>query len=201
VRGDDYTMREPAGTGRLPGSRRTKEARVKQTTQERTRIFAQHVREHKKAVFSVAYAKLRNVHDAEDVMQEVFVEAYRNFHRMKKPEKIRAWLQKATVYRCSDHMRKTLRRRNREQIFSDAVSAGTLGETPAEQDRRNGVLEAIGLLPEKYRLVVMLKHFARLSYADISEITGLSKTSISGRLQAARKKLKATLIDMGEGVD
>ena len=50
-------------------------------------------------------------------------------------------------------------------------------------------------------MVVMLKHFARLSYADISEMTGLSNATISKRLQAARKKLKTTLIDMGEGVD
>jgi len=186
---------------RIQGDGRTRKALVSQKTPEGTRVFAQLVREHKKAVFASAYANLRNVHDAEDVMQEVFIEAYRNFHRMRRPEKIRAWLHKATIYRCRDHIRKKVRREKREHVFAESVSDGASDNPRAKSERRDSVLEAIALLPEKYRLAVMLKHFAQLSYADISAMTGLSKNTISGRLQVARKKLKTTLTDIGEGVD
>jgi RNA polymerase sigma-70 factor (ECF subfamily) len=164
-----------------------------------TDIFAQIVRNHQRAVFAVAYARLRNTHDAEDVMQEVFIEAYRNYHKVKNIGNVRAWLHKATIYRCKDHVRKSIRREKREHIFADSVSGHQFADAQNRAERRTTVLEAVGLLPEKYRLVIMLKHFAQLSYEEISEMTGLSKTVIGSRLQLARNKLKTTLIEMDEG--
>ena len=49
---------------------------------------------------------------------------------------------------------------------------------------------AIGRLSEKYRVLILLKHFAGLSYADISRMTGLSNSTIDGRLRTAKKKLR-----------
>ena len=157
------------------------------------------MQQHQKAVFAVAYGKLRNVHDAEDIMQEVFIEAYRNYHKMKKPGKISAWLFTATTYRCNDHIRKKSRRQRRENIYAKAnnPSPDATTEAQAKKERHHVILNAIGTLPEKLRLVVMLKHFARLSYADISTMTGLSKTTIDGRLRTAKKKLGQLLIDTG----
>jgi RNA polymerase sigma-70 factor (ECF subfamily) len=158
------------------------------------------VREHKKGVFSVAYAKLRNAHDAEDVMQEVFIEAYRNFHKLR-PGKIRAWLYKATVYRCKDHVRKAMRREKRELAFADLRLSNPSADAQIERERCDTVLAAIERLPEEHRIVIMLKHFARLSYADISKTTGLSTPTIGNRLQAARKSLREKLIEMSQGAD
>ncbi len=183
-----------------PGGK-AKETLVEQITQECAEVFGRIVCEHKRAVFSVAYGKLQNTHDAEDVMQDVFVEAYRNYNRLRNPKKIRAWLHKATIYRCKDHVRKAVRRGRRERIFADSVSNNPSTDSRAEKERRDTVIEAIGSLPEKYRVIIMLKHFARLSYTEISEMTGLGKPAINNRLRAARKKLRDILIEMGEGVD
>lgn len=179
----------------------TKEASVGRKTPEDSHVFARIVHEHKRAVFAVAYAKLRNMHDAEDVMQEVFIAAYQSLKKLRKPDSIGAWLHRATLYRCKDHIRKKVRRKKREHIFAEAVANNPTSSTQADIEQRDALLEAIGRLPEKYRLVLMLKHFAQLSYADISSLTGLSNTAISNHLQLARKRLKATLIKMGEGVD
>lgn len=132
-------------------------------------------------------------------MQDVFIEAYRNYHKMKKPEKVSAWLFTATNYRCNDHIRKRSRRVRREQVFaaSDNPSSNPAVEAGIEKERRHDVVKAIGSLPEKLRVVVMLKHFARLSYTDISRMTGLSKTTIDGRLRTAKKKLGQKLLEMG----
>lgn len=179
----------------------TKRPPGKQATQERAELFAQLVCENKRAVFAVALAKLRNPHDAEDVMQEVFVEAYRNFHKLRNPHNIGAWLHKATIYRCKDHFRKKSRREKRERIFAETVQDNPSTGASAETGGNDAVLEAIELLPEKYRHVLLLKHFAMLSYNEISEMTGLSAAAIGNRLQAARKKLQGKLTEMGEGVD
>jgi RNA polymerase sigma-70 factor (ECF subfamily) len=159
--------------------------------------FTQLVREHQGAIFALAYAKLGNAHDAEDVRQEVFVEAYRNFHKLKNHEKILGWLFKATIYRCKDHMRKKSRRERREMEFTRITDTTACGY--ADNGLADAILEAVGRLPEKHRVVVMLRHFAMLSYADISAMTGLSKTTVDGRLQTAKKEMKQVLTKMGIG--
>lgn len=156
------------------------------------------MRRHRKAVFAIAYGRLGSSHDAEDVMQEVFIEVYRNFHKLKNPEKVSGWLFKATLNRCKDHWRKKSRRERREMKFTEL--AGSHAAEQSRDGRADAVLEAIGRLPEKHRLVVMLKHFAGLSYAEISKMTGLSNTTIDGRLRTAKKELKRALTSMGEGV-
>ena len=172
---------------------------------ESAELFEKVVCENKKAVFAVAYSKLRNAHDAEDVMQEVFIEVHRKFQGrfkdMRNPNGIGAWLHKATIYRCGDHFRKSARRRKRESAFAETTASNPpTGAGPGE-GLSEAVLEAIGRLPEKYRQILMLKHFAGLSYAEISRTTGLSESVIGNRLQAARKKLREKLTKMGEGVD
>lgn len=131
-------------------------------------------------------------------MQEVFVEAHRNFHKLQKHKNIAGWLFKVTLNRCKDHWRKKSRRERREVEFT-RISGAT---TPQQGDDglAEAVLEIVGRLPEKYRIVIMLRHFAMLSYAEISVMTGLSKTTIDGRLRTAKREMKQALIKMGLGV-
>jgi RNA polymerase sigma-70 factor (ECF subfamily) len=170
---------------------------LKRNNPDIDQAFAQMMREHEKAVFALAYGKLRNVHDAEDVAQEVFVEAFRNAHKMQNPEKVSAWLFRTTVYRCKDHFRKTSRRRRRERIYTSTAKSSD--EMKFEEETQDILLKVIATLPEKYRIMVMLRHFARLSYAEISKATGLSNTTIDTRLRTAKKKLKKMLLETEEG--
>jgi RNA polymerase sigma-70 factor (ECF subfamily) len=174
---------------------------VKRKNEKDAAVFGHLVREHKRAVFGVAYAKLRNVHDAEDITQDVFVEMYRNLRKLKNPEKIRPWLHKVTLSRCKDNLRKRLRRERRERMFAGSIPQKHLADSQVEAERRSAVLEAIELLSEKHRLVIMLRYYARLSYADISKTTGLSKGTISNYLQAAKRRLRENLRAVGEGDD
>jgi RNA polymerase sigma-70 factor (ECF subfamily) len=68
-----------------------------------------------------------------------------------------------------------------------------------EEETQDILLKVIATLPEKYRIMVMLRHFARLSYAEISKATGLSNTTIDTRLRTAKKKLKKMLLETEEG--
>jgi RNA polymerase sigma factor (sigma-70 family) len=106
-----------------------------------------------------------------------------------------------TVNRCNDHFRILSRREKRERVFVEGRTVNHPADAPGEVGRNDVVRKAIESLPEKSRQVLMLKHFAGLSYAEISEMTGYSKSTITGRLQIARKKVREKLIEMGEGVD
>jgi RNA polymerase sigma-70 factor (ECF subfamily) len=119
---------------------------------------------------------------------------------METPEKTLAWLFRTTTYRCTDHLRKTSRRRRRETGSANSARVDTPADTLDEKERQAAILEAVDSLPAKFRLVVMLKYFAQFSYADISEMTGLTKGAIDGRLRSATKKLRDHLLRMGIGV-
>ena len=172
---------------------------VESEVQKAKEAFAHVVREHQKAVYAVALSKLGNAHDAEDVKQEVFVEAWKNMKNFRNIERISGWLYKATINRCRDHFRRKSRRKRREDLFAEAEPP----PKPSTEDRESieAMSRAISMLPEKIRTVVMLKHLAELSYAEISKMTGLSKTTIDGRLRVGKKKLRQMLIEMGIGVD
>lgn len=159
------------------------------------------VRKNKKAVYAVALSRLRNPHDAEDVMQDVFIDAYRKFDKLRNPGNVRTWLHKITVNRCNDHFRALLRREKREQAFVERQADNHSTDALGEAERNDVVREVVERLPEKSREVLMLKHFAGFSCAEISEMTGYSKSTITGRLQTARRRVRDKLIEMGEGVD
>lgn len=177
----------------------SKDASVKQKDKGLDGAFTDFVRAYQKAAFSVAYGKLRNVHDAEDVAQDVFAEAYRSRNRLDNSKKTSAWLFRTIGYRCNDHLRKKIRREKRELDYAEATSSGCEGQFDGENT--DGLFEAIKLLPEKYLVPVMLKYFADLSYIEISRMTGLSKAKIDHRLRAAKKKLKENLTSAHEGGD
>jgi RNA polymerase sigma-70 factor (ECF subfamily) len=181
-------------------STNAKEASVEANCQQDADVFTEFVRQHQKAVFAVAYGKLGNAQDAEDVVQDVFMEAHKNEHKLIESAKSPAWLFKATVYRCTDHIRKVSRRRKREAAYVETAPAIASNDPEPEAERIEAMFAAIGALPEKYRILILMKHFARLSYADISRMTGLSKTTIDGRLRTAKKRLRRQITEADVGV-
>jgi RNA polymerase sigma-70 factor (ECF subfamily) len=134
---------------------------VKSENQESIEAFVQTVLEHQRAVFAAAYAILRNRQDAEDITQDVFVEAYRNAHRLENPEKLLPWLYKVATFRCKEHFRKRSRRERREAVFVEGHSGSPSPNPLDDEDRRKMLMNAINALPEELRTVFMLKHFAQ----------------------------------------
>ena len=157
-----------------------------------TESFARIVREHQKAVFSIAYAKLGNAHDAEDIKQEVFIEAWRNLSKLTAREKVQAWLFTVTINRCKDYLRKKFRRERREVVYMES-SPQEFKDIQDDPEVYEKVLRAVSDLPEKIRIVIMLRHLAQLSYDEISRMTGLSKTTIDGRLRMGKMKMRQRL--------
>jgi RNA polymerase sigma-70 factor (ECF subfamily) len=142
---------------------------------------------------------LRNAHDAEDVIQDVFAEAYRKRNRLNNMRKTSGWLFKLIAYRCNDHLRKKIRREKRELDYATATNID--GESRNNADGHDGLFEAIERLPEKYLVPVMLRYFADLSYVEISRMTGLSTAKIDHRLRAAKRKLRENLENAHKGGD
>lgn len=175
--------------------------------------FESLVRKYNRMAGAIAFGIVGDFHEAEDVVQEAFLKAFRVLHALRDPGKFKAWFCGLVRTKALDALRRRPSHRTAE-ISEDMAGnlPGGLGGglssaasfrmgSPVEEEQlreeaRQKVLDAIRELPREDRVVVVLKHMEGLSYKEISEITGSSVSSIESRLfrarQALRKKLDPT---------
>ena len=164
----------------------------------RIEAFASIVERYQHAVFAVALSRLGNFHEAEDVAQQVFIEAYQRLGKLADPERLGAWLRSITVNRSID----LLRRRRDHLPLEDAgplkSKEGMPDERLQKSELREQVMAAIARLPRKQRETVTLFYINGYSIQDISEMQDTPVGSIKRRLHDARGRLKEEMLEMVE---
>lgn len=166
--------------------------------------FEQLVERHKQRVFNIVYRYLGNIHDAEDVAQQVFINIYNAKKAYTPRAQFTTWLY--TV--CKNTCLKTFRKKRLKTISidadvdleQDAVSVqlpdpnvSTPLENAINAERDLAVKAAIDSLPENQKIVVILCKYEQLSYEKIAEITGFSVKAVKSLLHRARVNLKEKL--------
>ncbi|HXU04306.1 MAG TPA: sigma-70 family RNA polymerase sigma factor [Polyangia bacterium] len=129
--------------------------------------------------------------ELDDLVQEVFIEAYRGFHQLRSPDAVKSWLARITVRRA---IRRLRRRRLRsffslEALPSDAKLADG-GATPEEKAEIVSSYRMIERLPVRQRVVWVLKHVEGETLDAIAEMCRCSKTTVQRRLRAAERALE-----------
>jgi RNA polymerase sigma-70 factor (ECF subfamily) len=169
---------------------------------DRTAALEWLMQEYGTKVMHLAYFYLKDRHLAEDVAQEVFIKAYRNWDSFRGESSPYTWLYKITVNLCRDKARGAWWRR---LIPSDEPRATGRAadltappeEGPEEAALRQGlhdeVMEQVLKLPEPYREAIVLYYFEDLSTVEIAEITGQNENTVKTRLFRARAMLKDLL--------
>ena len=156
------------------------------------------VDKYKASIYALAYSKLRNYHDAEDVIQEAFVKAYRNLYTLRWWDSFLPWLYAITSNLCKNRIRWQSQRLDREFIADQ--SADVLNRGSLDSYRQTALLESLGesldSMPETYRQVVVLYYLGNLSTREIARFLGTSPNAIAQRLRRARTKLKGEMIAM-----
>jgi RNA polymerase sigma-70 factor, ECF subfamily len=146
--------------------------------------------------FRVAYSVLRHRQDAEDVAQDALVKAYRHFHRLRDPDRFRAWLVRTTWRLALDRRRGDRRREAREQREAAADPPSSGGE-PVDalvaRERAAHLWQAIDALPETLRVVVVLASIEGHDVADVARLLALPGGTVKSRLFLARQRLKEHL--------
>jgi RNA polymerase sigma-70 factor (ECF subfamily) len=159
------------------------------------------IRASSRTLFAIAYGVLQDRAEAEDVVQDAFVKAWKSRWRVRDPDKFPAWL--ATIAR---HRARDVARRRRSVASEDE-----LGETPdpatseqagqARAAEMNGhVHAALAELPETHRVALSLRYFDALDYATIEQTLGLTNGAVRGilgrALQTMRKRLQPALASL-----
>jgi RNA polymerase sigma-70 factor, ECF subfamily len=161
-----------------------------------TDAFSELVRLYSRRVYRLAYSFLHNVDDASDIVQEVFLRAYRSLARFDTSRAFYPWLHRITRNLCIN--RRSLKA-NTEGTLPVEELLPAAGYDPLATTLRNEELEqlriAVTNLPEMHREIIVLKHFQECSYAEIAEILDVPIGTVMSRLYNARQKLKALLTE------
>jgi RNA polymerase sigma-70 factor, ECF subfamily len=152
------------------------------------------VREHARFIFKVAYGVLRNPHDAEDVVQEVYLRVHRS--GIKDVKDMRAWLARVTFRLAIDRLR-------RPQGIDLADLELPSHEPDAEhltmhRQRVKHVQKLIAALPEDLRYPLVLSAIEEMNSRQISEVLDIPESSVRGRIFRARQMLKEKLAALSE---
>jgi RNA polymerase sigma-70 factor (ECF subfamily) len=156
-----------------------------------TSAFRPLVERYQRVLFTVALRMLGDYDEATDAAQSAFVRAFERLATYDRTHKFFSWLYRILVNECLNLQRA---RRGREPL--DPGMAGT--DNPLESlqasERRARVKMAVARLPRAQREVIVLRHFAELSYQEIAELTDLPEKTVKSRLYDARQQLGRTLL-------
>lgn len=164
---------------------------------------------HKDYVYRVAFFVTRNSGDAEEVVQDVFIDVLRTLPRYDTagPARFETWLYRVTVNRCrSRFRRKRLPSADWDDMGEqiDRIVNGHPYHQPEHstigREQKAALWRAVDALPEAHREVVVLRYQAGLSYEEIAQAMEINVGTVKSRLYNAHKKLGTLLEGATAGV-
>ncbi len=138
------------------------------------------------SLFAAAFNVCKNAQDAEDVVQDTFVQYYTTKKEFESEQHIRAWLMRVAVNKAKN-INRTFWRRNKISI--EEYMETLVFETPAAET----LFETVMQLPDKYRIVIHLYYYEEYAVREIAQILKLSESNVKIRLSRGRAMLKETL--------
>ncbi len=153
-------------------------------------------------VFKVAFAILRNAEDAEDVVQETFIRAFRS-REAGKVERMRAWLARIAWRLAVDRVRRGPgnRRKAGSEDLLMLLPASDLGaeESLLRMERLAILDRLLCTLSRNLRETLQLSTVEGMASAEVAEVLGIPESSVRNRLSRARKLIKLKLAALMEG--
>jgi len=168
-------------------------------------LFCELIRPCERGVFLAAASILGNDADAEDAAQEAFMKAYRNLDRFRQESKFSTWLIQIAINNARMKLRK-----DRRYLYAsiDAGEETTEGDyiptdladwrkIPSEaleqSELREALNKALNSLPEKYRIVIILRDVQQMSIAETAKALGISEENVKTRTSRARLQMRDRL--------
>lgn len=164
---------------------------VQQVLAGRVEAFATLVDRHHAHCLRVATNLLGNADDADDVVQEAFVRAYRHIGRYSERDRFLAWLLRIVVNQC----RTRATREARYTALEPHVHEGLVVDGPdaAHTDRREELAVALAQLAPEQREAIVLRFGEELSYDEMATVTGAGVSALKMRVQRACARLRTLL--------
>jgi RNA polymerase sigma-70 factor, ECF subfamily len=168
-----------------------------------TSLFEVLMRRHNQRVYRAARAIVKDEAEAEDVMQQAYINAFVHLKQFESRAQFSTWLTRITIYEALARRRK---QRPEETLgindddIDDAAGSMRTSDVSPERQAYSGELgrmieDAVDALPETYRSVFMLREVEGLSTSETAEGLGVGEEAVKTRLHRARAMVRRTLTD------
>lgn len=178
----------------------TDEELVQRAQRDDDRSFGELVTRYETKVYSLALKMLRNPEDAEDVLQETFLRAYRGIKSFQGHSTFSTWIYRITANSALMKLRK-------KQLPTVSIDDADEREAPINiadwapgpverlmsEETRKAMEDAIEALPPEFRQVFILRDVEELSNAEVADVLDLSVAAVKSRLHRARLKVRNRL--------
>jgi len=162
----------------------------------KTEIYKEVILRYQKPVFNLVIRMVRNYDEAKDITQNIFIKAYYNLSTFNFDHKFFSWLYRIGVNESLNFIN------NRKQYDEYYEENYRTDKSPADIIEKNEesikIHNAIEMLKEEYRTLIILKHFQELSYEEIADVVSIPVKKVKSRLFTARNLLKEIIIRKGE---
>ena len=156
-------------------------------------------------IFAFVAGRIRNFSATEDIVQNAFVEAYMHLKSLKSPEKFAGWLRGIALNLSNKWLqqkRPIVSLDDTSQDVTPEVSEFPLPDLPDEalekSETKEAVLTAVDALPDIYRESVLLHYMEDMTYSEIAAFLDIPESTVTGRLQVARNRLRDELMPLVE---
>ena len=178
----------------------TDEQLVRKSQQGDERAFGELVDRYESKVYSLALKMLRNAEDAEDVLQDTFLRAYRGIKAFQGHSTFSTWIYRITANSALMRLRKKQLptvsiddAEEREVPINIADWAPSPVEQLLSQETQQAMNDAIESLPPEFRQVFVLRDIEELSNSEVADFLDLSVAAVKSRLHRARLKVRNRL--------
>lgn len=138
-------------------------------------------------LYKMAFLYMKNEQDALDLVGSTILKGYQNIRRLKKPEWFKTWLTRILINTAKDELKKV--------VYYDDIDINMPSDRyqAVSFEEHMDLNSAIEQLPDRYRLVIVLKYFSELSVREISYIMDAPEGTVKAYLSRARDELRKIL--------
>ena len=144
-------------------------------------------------LYRVALYTLGNAHDAEDVVSETFIEAYKGISGLRDPTSFKYWIMKILSARCKRKVAEYIKGKRLLDIDSFTATLSDNDDLANDVSEQVIVLEALGRLSEQERIIISLAVVEGYTTREVAQILGSPQGTISSKLHRALAKLRRML--------
>lgn len=149
--------------------------------------------QYSKAMFNVCMRMTNSREDAEDILQDAFTDAFMNLASFEGKSSFGAWLKRIVVNKCINALKKrtpeiVLTEKYEVKISDDDTN---FDDTELKVEKIN---EAVGKLPDGYRIILTLYLFEGYDHREISKILNISESTSKSQYMRAKRKLKEIIL-------
>jgi RNA polymerase sigma-70 factor (ECF subfamily) len=145
--------------------------------------------QYSKAMYNIAYRMLNNREDAEDMLQETFVDCFRNLNSFRFESTFGAWLKRILINKCINHLQK----KKIDMMLTDELPNKAYEEEDETIYDISGIIKGIEMLPDGYRVILTLYLLEGYDHSEIAQILGITESTSKSQYSRAKDKLRSQL--------